>query len=417
MLLLAGVLIVAGCGGQPADTAPPQPDPPATGEDTPAPSGPQEVTVKVGVIGARTGPAAELGSYLDGALSAFMALNDAGGVLSADGSTIYKFEAILRDDEANPAKSLELTEEFIFRENVVAIIGPTNTTNGLQMMPVIFENKIPLISSVATGTVMMDAAIQLAEQTGGPNYFFRTTNSDATQAEAIANYVASKGFERVAILHDNTAYGQGGIAELLPFLEAKGIEPVGVFEFAMSAPDKTPQVQQAKDAGADILVVWALGHDHAGVAVARHRLGMADVPQLGSTAIQQQIFRDLAGEAAEGALSVWPRGHVQPDGDQPVPERMQNAYDTYLKYFPDGMVLEQWGSAAYGHDAAMIIANAVAHAGTDPAKIRDAIESLAHDNVASKAIIRFSPDNHEVWRPEQFGITKVVNGRIIMTGD
>lgn len=405
--------VVAGCGqgGQGGQA-------PAAGQTAqPAAEAPKEVTVKVGVIGARTGPAAELGSYLDGALAAFKFLNDQGGVKSQDGKTVYKFESVLRDDEANPAKGKELTEELIQKEKVVAVIGPTNTTNGLQMIPVVFENKVPLISPVATGTVLMTTATKQAGS--GQNYFFRTTTPDASQAGKMAAYVKAKGFQKIAVLHDNTAYGKGGLAELTAAFKAAGVpDPVLVREFNLSSPDLTPQVQAVKESGAEILVSWALGHDQAQIAKARQKLDLMKLPQLGSTALQQANFRQLAGPAADGALSIWPRSHVRPplDGGSVAP-RMQKAYDAYKKYFPQGMPLEQWGSAAFAWDAAIMVGNAVAAAGTDTVKLRDAIETLEHKNIASKDVLKYTKDQHEVWFPQDFAIILVKGQELVETRD
>lgn len=413
--LLVSVAVLAGCGTKkPTEPAQPAPSAPA-----PAPEvKPTEVTVKIGIIGARSGPAAELGTYLDGAVAAFRHLNDQGGVKSKDGKSIYKFETLVRDDEANPAKGKELTEELILKEKVLAIIGPTNTANAIQMLPVVFENKTPLISGVATGTVAMQAAQKAAADSNGPNWFFRTTTPDVAQAEKLASYLKVKNFQKIAIMHDATAYGKGGLVELQAQLKAMGIDNrvVTVQEFAFTDTDLTPQVQRVKEAGADVIVGWALGHQHALIAGARAKLGVS-VPQLGSTAIGQVIVRQLAGPAAEGLIGIWPRDHAfAPEGGK-IPDRITQSYDVYKKYFPNGHPLEQYGPAVFPWDAAMIIANAVAEVGTDKAKLRDAIETLPHTNVASKPLIQFSKEQHEVWAGKDFAMVVIKGGLIHQTND
>lgn len=176
--------------------------------------------VKIGIIGARSGAAATLGQYLDGAIAAFRNINDQGGVGG------YKIEYVLRDDEANPTKSAELTKELLYKEKVVAIIGPTNTSNGLAILPLIFEAKVPLIDPVATGSALMPKALELAK--GGPNWFFMTTTSDNVQAGRLVKYLLDHKFTRPAVLHDDTGYGKGGGSLLVKELEKAGIKPVAV---------------------------------------------------------------------------------------------------------------------------------------------------------------------------------------------
>jgi branched-chain amino acid transport system substrate-binding protein len=359
--------------------------------------------IKVGIIGARTGPSATLGQYLDGAVAAFNNANDKGGVNG------YKFEVIVRDDEANPTKSKELVKNLLYKEKVSLIIGPTNTSNALAIMPEIFKAKVPLIDPVATGTKIGEEAQKLAKD--GKNYFFRTTTPDYAQADAMAHYLQKKGYKKPVILHDETAYGKGGLKELKTALDKIGVQPVKEVGFPMSTSDLTPQVLEAKEAGADIVLVWALGHDQAQIAKAKQKLGFT-VPMMGSTAMQQTNFRELAGSAAEGNISIWPSNHVREKKESERPQRITAAYGVYKKYFPKGYALDDAGSAMFAYDAAMIAIDAVEKAGNDPEAIRDAIESMPHKNVASKDVIQYSANNHESWEAKDMGIIKVENNKL-----
>ncbi|MEW9668033.1 ABC transporter substrate-binding protein [Ammoniphilus sp. 3BR4] len=376
---------------------------PAANESVKQTTSSGESTIKVGIIGARTGPSATLGQYLDGAIAAFNHANENGGVNGK------KFEVIIRDDEANPTKSKELVKDLLHKEKVSLIIGPTNTSNALAILPEVFEAKVPLIDPVATGTKIGDEAKKLAKD--GKNYFFRTTTPDYAQADAIANYVKKKGYKSPAILHDETAYGKGGLKELQIALEKIGVNPVKEIGFPVSSPDLTPQVLEAKEAGADAILVWALGHDQAQIAKAKHKLG-ANIPMIGSTSMQQTNFRELAGEAANGNMSIWPSDHVREKKQGDRPQRIKDAYEVYKKYFPKGYSIDNGGSLMFAYDAAMIAINAAAEAGNDPVAIRDAIERLEHKNTSSKDLVKYSPDNHEVWEGKDIGMIIIENNKL-----
>ncbi|WP_027415348.1 ABC transporter substrate-binding protein [Aneurinibacillus terranovensis] len=370
--------------------------------NAPAKNGDSKV-IKVGIIGARTGPSATLGQYLDGAIAAFNKANDSGGV---NGHT---FEVIVRDDEANPTKSKELVKNLLYKEGVSVIIGPTNTSNALAIMPEIFKAQVPLIDPVATGTKIGEEAKKLAKD--GKNYFFRTTTPDYAQADAIAHYVQKKKSQKLAILHDETAYGKGGMKEIEAALEKIKIKPVKEIGFPMSSSDLTPQVLEAKEAQADAIIVWALGHDQAQIAKAKQKLGIT-APMIGSTAMQQTNFRELAGDAANGNISIWPSDHVRLKKEGDRPKRITDAYNVYKKYFPKGYSIDDGGSLMFAYDAAMIVINAVEKAGNDPVAIRDAIESVAHKNIASKDQLQYSPDNHEEWEGKDIGMIIVENHKL-----
>jgi len=366
--------------------------------------------VKVGVIGARSGASAALGQYLDATIAAFNHINDSGGLNG------YKFEVVLRDDETNPTKAAELTKELIYKEKVVAIIGPTNTSNAMAMVPLVNEGKVPLIDPVATGTQIVESSF--AEAKGGPSWVFSVTVADDVQAVRMAQYLKDHGLTKPAILHDDTAYGNDGSQQLRKALEAVGITPAAVIAHNMSSPDLTPFMLRAREAGADSVLLWSLGHDQAQAAKARAKLGW-DVPLLGCTSMQTSNFRLLAGADAEGGLSIWPKGHVRAPADQ-MPQRILDAYEVYLKYFGGDaktIPLDTWGSGTFAYDAAMIVAQAVAAVGPDPVKIRDYIETQPLTNLASRDEIRFSPERHTLYTPEDLTMVIVRDGKIVEYDD
>lgn len=366
--------------------------------------------VKIGVIGARSGASAALGQYLDAAIAAFNHINDSGGING------YRFEVVLRDDETNPTKAAELTKELIYKEKVAAIIGPTNTSNAMAMVPLVTQGKVPLIDPVATGTQIVESGF--AEAKGGPSWVFSVTVPDDVQAVRMAQYLKDHGLTKPAIVHDDTAYGSDGSQQLQKALSAVGITPVATIAHNLSSPDLTPFMLRAREAGADAVLLWSLGHDQAQAAKAKAKLGW-DVPLLGCTSMQTSNFRALAGADAEGGLSIWPKGHVRAPKEE-MPQRILDAYEVYLKYYGGDaktIPLDTWGSGTFAYDAAMIVAQAVAAVGPDPAKIRDYLETQPLSNLASRDEIRFSPERHTLYTAEDLSMVIVKDGQIVEYDD
>lgn len=212
-------------------------------------------------------------------------------------------------------------------------------------------------------------------------------------------------------MHDETAYGKGGLLELQKGLEKIKVKPIKEIGFPMNSPDLTPQVLEGKQNGADVLLVWALGQDMAQIAKAKQKLGI-QIEMIGSTSLQTPNFRKLAGDSANGTLTIWPKDHVREKKEGDRTKRIKDAYEVYKKYSQNALSIDDAGTVMFAYDAAIIAMNAIAQAGPEPEAVRDAIESIKHEKLASKDVIQYSKDNHEVWLGEDLGMVIVENGKL-----
>ena len=126
--------------------------------------------IKVGLSGPFTGGSSSMGvSMRDGARLAVAEINKSGGVL---GRPILLIE---RDDEAKNEIGVQVAQELINKEGVVATLGYINTGVALASQRFYQEAEIPVINNVATGTAV-------STQFKPPNYVFRTSAADATSS-------------------------------------------------------------------------------------------------------------------------------------------------------------------------------------------------------------------------------------------
>ena len=160
--------------------------------------------IKIGVDGPFTGGSSSMGvSMRDGVRLATAEINKAGGVL---GRQIVLVE---RDDEAKNERGVQIAQELINKEKVVAVVGYINTGVALASQRFFQEAKIPVFNNVATGSVVTK---QFTDQPD--NYVFRNAAADRIQAPMIVEEAVTKrGFKKVAILADSTNYGQLGREE------------------------------------------------------------------------------------------------------------------------------------------------------------------------------------------------------------
>ena len=318
--------------------------------------------IKVAVSGPFTGGSSAMGlSMRDGVRLAIDEINKSGGILGR------QVVAVERDDEARNERGVQIAQEMINKEKVVAVVGYVNTGVALASQRFYQDAKIPVMNNVATGTVITH------QFDGEPeNYVFRNAASDGIQAPMIVDEaVARRGFRKVAILADSTNYGQLGREGLENALKAKGIVPVAVEKFNIKDVDMTAQLLKAKEAGAEAVLTYGIGPELAQIANGMTKLGWK-VPLIGSWTLSMANYIDNAGPGGEGARM--PQTFIQ----EPTTPKRQSFIISYLKTFnPKNARMDSPVSAAQGYDSIYLLAAAIKQAGsTDGPKVKAALEDL-----------------------------------------
>ena len=338
--------------------------------------------IKIGVSGPFTGGSSSMGvSMRDGVRLATEEINKSGGVLGR------KLELVERDDEAKNERGVQIAEELINKEKVVATVGYINTGVALASQRFYQDAKIPVMNNVATGTAITK---QFADQPD--NFIFRNAANDSIQAPMIVEEMTRRGFKKPAILADSTNYGQLGKADLEKALEGKGVKAVAVEKFNIKDVDMTPQLLKAKEAGADCVLTYGIGPELAQIANGMTKLGWK-VPMVGSWTLSMANYIDNAGPGGEGARM--PQTFIQ---DPNTPKR-KAFIAAYLKEFkPKNDRIDSPVSAAQGYDSVYLLAAAMKQANsTDGTKIKDALENLSSkvDGVVTNYDKPFSKADHE----------------------
>ncbi len=318
--------------------------------------------IKIGLSGPFTGGSSSMGvSMRDGVKLAVDEINAAGGVIGR------KIELVERDDEAKNERGVQIAQELINKEKVVATVGFINTGVALAAQRFYQDAKIPVMNNVATGSLITQ---QFKDQP--ENYIFRNAASDNIQAPMIVEEaVVRRGFKKVAILADSTNYGQLGRADLEKALDLKGIKAVTVEKFNVKDVDMTAQLLKAKEAGAEAILTYAIGPELAQIANGMTKLGWK-VPMIGSWTLSMANFIDNAGPGGEGARM--PQTFIQ----EPTTPKRQSFIIAYLRTFkPKANRMDSPVSAAQGYDSIYLLAAAIKQANsTEGPKIKAALEDL-----------------------------------------
>ena len=364
-------------------------------------TGAHAADIKLGVSGPFTGGSASMGvSMRDGVRLATKEINAAGGI---NGNKIVLVE---RDDEAKNERGVQIAQELINNEKVVATLGFINTGVSLAAQRFYQDAKIPVMNNVATGTIVTKQFPNAAE-----NYIFRNAAADNIQAPMIAKEAVEKrGLKKVAILADSTNYGQLGREDLEKALKTYGVTPVAEEKFNIGDVDMTSQLLKAKNAGAEVILTYAIGPELAQIANGMAKLGWKK-PMIGSWTLSMASFIDTAGKNGNGA--TMPETFIQNPATTP---KRKAFVDAYLKDFkPKNGIIASPVSAAQGYDSVYLLAAAIKQANsTDGPKILAALENLNApvDGVVMTYNKPFTKTDHEAIKAKDVVMGVVENGRV-----
>ena len=357
--------------------------------------------IKLGVSGPFTGGSASMGvSMRDGVRLATKEINAAGGI---NGNKIVLVE---RDDEAKNERGVQIAQELINNEKVVATLGYINTGVALASQRFYQDAKIPVMNNVATGSILTKQFPNAPE-----NYVFRNAAPDNIQAPLIAKEAVEKrGLKKVAILADSTNYGQLGREDLEAALKKYGVTPVAVEKFNIGDVDMTSQLLKAKNAGAEVILTYAIGPELAQIANGMAKLGWKK-PMIGSWTLSMASFIDTAGKNGNGA--TMPQTYIQSPSTTAKRKAFQEAY---LKEFkPKNNNIASPVSAAQGYDSVYLLAAAIKQANsTEGPKIVAALQDLKNpvDGVVISYNKPFSATDHDAIKTKDVVMGVVENGRV-----
>jgi branched-chain amino acid transport system substrate-binding protein len=363
------------------------------------PGGAAGVPIKIGVYGPLTGGSSPMGlSMRDGVRLAADEINARGGVLGRP------LALVERDDQATNERGAQVMQDLISNQQVVAVLGPINTGVALASYTYPMAAKVPLLINVSAGAPVNELFKKYPD-----NYVFRIAASDIIQAQMIVGEAVDKrGLKKVAFLCDDTNYGQNGCTKMTAALAGRGEKPVYVGKFKIKDTDMTPQLQQARAAGAEALLVYGIGPELAQLANGMQKLGYK-VPMVGSWTLSMSNFIDAAGKNGDGA--TMPQTFIQ---NGAASAKAKKFIADYQKKFNVDRIPSAV-SAAQGYDSLYLIAQAIEQAGsTEGPKIKAALEGLQkpYEGVIAIFATPFSATDHEAIHQQQVVMGVVANGQV-----
>ena len=332
------ILALAACSGGAATSGGGQSSsstPGSTGAQSGGAAQKSSEPINIGVSAPLTGQFAEDGGYMKNGINlAVKDINDKGGINSR------QIKLFWEDDQGpNPTAASNAVTKLITQDNVVAVIGPHFSPAMLPTEPIFQKYSVPALTG-ATGPPI----------TAQNNpWIFRIRLNDEVGARLLVKYaVETLGLKKIGLDYVNTAFGQGGIAVVQDELKKRGITPVITETHQDDTKDFTPQILAFQQKGVDGIIVWT--DDQPGGLLAKQMATLgAKFKLVGSTTFSQPPFLKLAGDAANGAVSI--SDFVPDNPDQHVQAWMKKFSAVY------NAQPELYASAYY--DATNILAAAI----------------------------------------------------------
>lgn len=353
-LLLAALMVVGllACGATPNETTAAADNPPADNEQAAAPDEP----IKIGLTTVLTGDRALEGQYASNAAAIVQEeINAAGGVLGRP------LEIVIEDALGTDVGAVNAYRKLAADDDIVAIITPDSSNDGMAQAPSALEFKIPTTAQGSSPT--------LRDMCNNENkYLFQLRACDETLCAALIQYAVEElGLESFAILHDTETSSADQAGLFTKALANYGIEPKVVVPFTTGTKDFSSQIAQVQNSGAEA-IIGACFQTEAAILITQIRAMGLDVPILGSNAFADPVTIQLAGDATDDVYcaSAWVPNTPVPRG-KAFSEKYEQTYG------------EECGKAAAQiYDHVSIICEAIEIAGsTDREAVRDAMNTIS----------------------------------------
>ena len=353
--------------------------------------------IKIGGLFETSGFLAFLGKPgLEGALLAAKVINAKGGINGR------KVEFININTESNNTVAVTAVRRLIEQEKVHALVGAMNSGSSYSIIGYVQRRGVPIIANGASRGIVLPPEKK--------KWFFLAPLTDVLVQTVMLKYMKSKGITRIAFMNVDTGFGNSGKKAIQALAKKHGIAIVAMESYGNKDKDMTPQLTRIRGTNAQATVIWGTGGGLA-IAVKNFRQLGIKTPVFVSHAGNDFNFVRLAGAAGNGVLMPSSKLYVTSTlaADDPQKPVILDFLAAYKKEY--GKVPATF--AGNGYDAVMMIANAMRKVGTDPKKLRAAIEATSNYSGVT-AVYSYSPTNHFGAQESSVVMLEVKNGGFVV---
>ncbi len=357
LIILLAATLAAGCGSNPAST-------------------PASETIKIGFLGDLTGTVAMYGKpTLVGMKMAAEEINAAGGVNGK------KVEIVEADNRGDKQEGASVTQKFITRDKVVAVVGDPTTGITKVAAPIAQKAEVVLLSAGATGTGVVELG----------DYVFRNTLLDTVAIPALIDYFTqTMNYKKVAVVTSVDNDFSVGLTQVFKdAIKDKDITIVADEKIKDGDKDFSGQVTNIKATNPEIIFFSGYYTEGSLFMKEVRKQGMK-VNMFGGDGLYSPTLIELGGEALEGSMV-----YVGFSPEQPTPETAK--FIETFKAKNNGQIPGLFETQ--GYDAVMILAEAMKRANSIDPKVFKAEVAKTQDFKGVSGTITFRDNREPVKSP------------------
>jgi branched-chain amino acid transport system substrate-binding protein len=336
--------------------------------------------IKIGVMVSATGPTSAIG---------IPQKNTAALLPAKIGDATVEY--VVLEDGGDATRAVQNAKKLIGEEKVDALIGPSTTPNAFAILDLVAENKVPLLATVGTQSVVEPVDAK-------KRWVFKTTQNDDLIAAALIRHMTKSGVKAVGFIGFNDPYGENWYKVFSMLAEKAAIRIVASERYARADQSVTGQALKLVAARPDAVLIAAVGgpavlpqatlYDlgYKGRIYQTHAVATDDFIRLGKEKVEATIL-------AAGSMLV-----IDDVADNDPIKRVALVYiGAYEKQY--GQKPATFGANTW--DSGLLLERAVpaalktAKPGTEAFRValRDALEQ-ERDVVGCQGVFNMSPTNH-----------------------
>jgi branched-chain amino acid transport system substrate-binding protein len=301
-----------------------------------------------------------------------------------------KVNWIVLDDGSDTTKAVTNTRKLLSEDKVDVIVGSTVTPNSLAMIDIVADAETPMIAMAASGRIVDPANPKV-------KWVFKTPQSDALMADAIAVSMKANGVKTMGYIGFNDAYGDSWLTEIKRSAQVAGIKVVAEEKYNRNDASVTGQILKIVAANPDAVLIGA-----SGTPAATPQKDLATRNYKGKVyqthGVANPDFLRVVGK--EGNGTILPAGPMLVYEQLPASNPVKKSAAEYVtKYEAKYGTRSTFGGHAW--DAYMLLAHAIPDAlkkakpGTKEfrAALRDGLEN-ARDVFGAHGVFNMTPQDH-----------------------
>ena len=290
-------------------------------------------------------------------------VNAAGGLDVAGEKRPIEF--VMYDDQSNPEQTVRIYEKLITEDRVDLLLAPWGTPMHFAIAGVLEKYQFPLVGNSA-------ASVQLRELKPG-NIWFPTSAIPDRMAAELAKMLKANGAKSAAVLTNQLPFSLEIKQFLIPELEKAGISTPVNDEYPPDVKDMTALLGKVKQAAPDAVLALSYPNDSILYMTQAKEAGIAAPFQFVLVGPTIDFFGKMFGKDLDGIVTI---GHWTPaKADWPKAKPFFDAYVAKFNANPDYL------DSALAYMSCEILQQAVAKAGLDKAKLREAISTATFDTI------------------------------------